>query len=160
MADDPFRDLRHDHADPIAAAYARASGAHPDLPEAAFAEAIALSVRAWAAKLDTQPGHHETSNYIGSLHAEDLALACLCRARDERAWEKLVTEYRGALYSAARRITRDEGSSRELADELYTDLFGLAERDGRRRSLLDYFHGRSSLKTWLQAVLGQRWVDR
>src|SRR5258708_36545415 len=101
MADDPFRDLRRDQADPIAARYARASGAPPDLPEAAFAEAIALSVRAWAAKLDTQPDAREIRNYIEALHAEDLALACLCRARDARAWEKLVTEHRGALYAAA-----------------------------------------------------------
>ena len=56
MADDPFRDLGRDHADPIAAAYARAHGAHPDLSEETFAEAIALGVRAWAAKLGTPPG--------------------------------------------------------------------------------------------------------
>ena len=160
MADDPFRDLGRDHADPIAAAYARAHGAHPDLPEETFAEAIGLSVRAWADKLDAPPGLGEIRAYIETLHAEDLALACLCRAGEARAWEKLVTEYRNALYAAARAITRDEGSSRDLADELYADLYGLAERDGRRRSLLDYFHGRSSLRTWLQAVIAQRWVDR
>jgi RNA polymerase sigma-70 factor (ECF subfamily) len=159
MADDPFCDLGRDHADPIAAASARARIAYPDLPAEAFAEAIVLSVRAWAAKLDTPPALREIRDYIETLHAEDLALACLCRAGDARAWEKLVTDYRSALYAAARAITRDEGSSRELADELYADLYGLAERDGRRRSLLDYFHGRSSLKTWLRAVLAQRFVD-
>src|SRR5216684_6532394 len=97
MADDSFRDLRRDQADPIAAAYARASRTHPDLPEEAFAEAIELSVRAWAARLATLPGHREIGNYIGSLHAEDLALACLCRIGDARAWDKLVTEYSGAI---------------------------------------------------------------
>jgi RNA polymerase sigma factor (sigma-70 family) len=33
-------------------------------------------------------------------------------------------------------------------------------RAGERRSLFYYFHGRSSLATWLRAVLAQRYVDR
>ena len=36
---------------------------------------------------------------------------------------------------------------------------GFAERDGERQSLFRYFHGRSSLATWLRAVLAQRVVD-
>jgi RNA polymerase sigma factor (sigma-70 family) len=39
-------------------------------------------------------------------------------------------------------------------------LYGLQERDGQRRSLFRYFQGRSSLATWLRAVLAQRYVDR
>ena len=35
-----------------------------------------------------------------------------------------------------------------------------SERDGERQSLLRYFHGRSSLGTWLRALLAQRQVDR
>jgi RNA polymerase sigma-70 factor (ECF subfamily) len=50
-------------------------------------------------------------------------------------------------------------AARELADTLYGDLFGLDERDGSRRSLFNYFHGRSSLAGWLRAVLAQRTVD-
>ncbi len=48
----------------------------------------------------------------------------------------------------------------KLADSLYADLYGVEERDGVRRSLLRYFHGRSTLSTWLRAVLAQRYVDR
>jgi RNA polymerase sigma factor (sigma-70 family) len=51
------------------------------------------------------------------------------------------------------------GGAREIADALYADLFGLQERDGERQSLFRYFHGRSSLATWLRAVLAQRVVD-
>lgn len=50
-------------------------------------------------------------------------------------------------------------TARELADSLYADLYGLDERDGSRRSLFDYFHGRSSLAGWLRAVIAQRMVD-
>jgi RNA polymerase sigma factor (sigma-70 family) len=46
----------------------------------------------------------------------------------------------------------------ELADSLFADLYGLSEA-ANRRSLFRYFHGRSSLKTWLRAVLAQRHVD-
>ena len=52
------------------------------------------------------------------------------------------------------------GTARELADSLYADLYGLDQRGGARQSLLRYFHGRSSLATWLRAVLAQRHVDR
>jgi len=46
-----------------------------------------------------------------------------------------------------------------LADSLFADLFGLREAEGMRRSLFDYFHGRSKLTTWLHAILAQRHVD-
>ena len=46
------------------------------------------------------------------------------------------------------------------ADSLYADLYGLKDDGGERRSLLRYFEGRSSLGSWLRAVLAQRYVDR
>jgi RNA polymerase sigma-70 factor, ECF subfamily len=70
-----------------------------------------------------------------------------------------VREQRPLLYRAAAAIDPG-GGARDLADALYADLFGLRERDGERLSLFRYFHGRSSLITWLRAVLAQRHVDR
>jgi RNA polymerase sigma factor (sigma-70 family) len=93
-----------------------------------------------------------------SLHLEDLALATACADGHEAAWEHFVREHRPILYRAADAIDRT-GAAREAADALYGELFGLAERDGVRRSLFRYFHGRSSLATWLRAVLAQRYVD-
>ena len=72
--------------------------------------------------------------------------------------QHFVLTYRPILYRAADAI--DPGNGRELADSLYADLFGLAGPGGERRSLFRYFHGRSSLGTWLRAVLAQRHVDR
>jgi RNA polymerase sigma-70 factor, ECF subfamily len=94
---------------------------------------------------------------LEALHLEDLALACACERGDEAAWEHFVRELRPTLYRAASAIAGQGG--RELADSLYADLFGLRERDGERLSLFRYFHGRSSLGTWLRAVLAQRHVD-
>jgi RNA polymerase sigma factor (sigma-70 family) len=45
-----------------------------------------------------------------------------------------------------------------LADSRFAELYGIGEV-ANRRSLFRYFHGRSSLKTWLRAVLAQRHVD-
>ena len=55
---------------------------------------------------------------------------------------------------------RSLGRRRDVADAIFAELFGLRERDGVRQSLFRYFHGRSSLSTWLRAVLSQRHVDR
>src|SRR4029077_14128850 len=88
-----------------------------------------------------------------------LELARQCAAGDERAWERLVREYRPLLYRSADALD-PSGGARDLADALYADLYGMKETDGERRSLFRYFQGRSSLATWLRAVLAQRYVDR
>jgi RNA polymerase sigma factor (sigma-70 family) len=92
-------------------------------------------------------------------YAEDLALAAACAAGDDVAWERFVREYRPVLYRAADALD-STGRARELADALYADLYGLKERSGERQSLFRYYQGRSSLATWLRAVLAQRYVDR
>jgi RNA polymerase sigma-70 factor (ECF subfamily) len=103
-------------------------------------------------------GAADVGAYLQGLHLEDLALACACMVGDERAWEHFVREHRPVLYRAADAL-RPGGGARDLADSIYADLYGLQERDGERRSLFRYFHGRSSLATWLRAVLAQRVVD-
>jgi RNA polymerase sigma-70 factor (ECF subfamily) len=89
----------------------------------------------------------------------DLELARQCAAGDPAAWDRFVREYRPVLYRAADALDR-YGGARELADSLYADLFGIKDANGERLSLFRYFQGRSSLATWLRAVLAQRFVDR
>jgi RNA polymerase sigma-70 factor len=98
-------------------------------------------------------------SFIDALNAEDLSLAIACQAGDSAAWEHFITSFRPALYAAARAIAGDEVRGRELADSLWAEMYGLEVRDGRRRSILSYYHGRSSLLTWMRAVLAQRHVD-
>jgi RNA polymerase sigma factor (sigma-70 family) len=100
--------------------------------------------------------------YLAALHLEDLALASACAAGSEAAWEHFVAVYRGYLRAAAATVLRCRAGSPEaceLADSLFTDLYGLVAGKTGERSLLRYFHGRSSLKTWLRAVLAQRHID-
>jgi RNA polymerase sigma factor (sigma-70 family) len=127
-----------------------------NLPLDRFGAALARSARK---AFSAPPAPRDLERYLGSLHLEDLALACACGCGHEAAWEHFVREHRPLLYKAADAID-PTGGSRELADSLYGELFGLAEQDGERRSLFEYFHGRSSLSTWLRAVLSQRHVDR
>jgi RNA polymerase sigma-70 factor (ECF subfamily) len=134
--------------------YERAKAGRWALPERAFAEALGVS----AAKAG-DPASRDVERYLGTLHLEDLALACACAEGIDAAWEHFVLQYRPILYRAADAL-EPGGGAREIADSIYADLYGLDERDGVRRSLFRYFHGRSSLATWLRAVLAQRQVDR
>jgi RNA polymerase sigma factor (sigma-70 family) len=100
--------------------------------------------------------------YLRTLHLEDLALATACLENCEPAWDHFVTEYRGYLRAAAAAVLRCRSGSAEacdLADSLFAELYGLSDGARRDRSLFRYFHGRSSLKTWLRAVIAQRHVD-
>ncbi len=122
-----------------------------------------------------QPGAEKDARkieaYLDALHARDLALAVACGNGSAAAWDFFMADFRPELYRAARAIVgyaagRDT-AARELADSLYADLYGLPadgraglrESGGRRKSLFEYFHGRSKLSTWLHAVLAQRHVD-
>jgi RNA polymerase sigma-70 factor (ECF subfamily) len=94
-----------------------------------------------------------------AAHQADLDLAKACAAGEDEAWERFIREYRPVLHRAAAAMAPG-GAAHDLADELFADLYGLRERDGERQSLFRYFQGRSSLATWLRAVLAQRYVDR
>jgi RNA polymerase sigma factor (sigma-70 family) len=114
-----------------------------------FAQALERSsTKAFAGRA---PSSVELDRYYHSLHLAELALACACGEGNADAWDHFVMEYRPALYRAADAIDRT-GSAREIADSLYGDLYS--------RSLFRYFHGRSSLATWLRSLISQRYVDR
>jgi len=114
-----------------------------------FAEALARSTtKAFAGRT---PSAAEIDRYQQSLHLADLALACACMQGHDAAWDHFVAEFRPALYRAADAIDRS-GAAREVADALYGELYS--------KSLFRYFHGRSSLATWLRSLVSQRYVDR
>jgi len=168
-------DAAKSRVDPPLAARIAQLEAHPELMEnlcgranagrfgftaASFAPHVARSV---ASRFKGQtPAALELETYLGSLRWEDFALACACAEGQEAAWDFFVSNYRGYLRRCAGAVLRcsaESAEARDLADSLFAELYGLA--DGRRgaASLLRYFHGRSSLKTWLRAVLAQRHVD-
>src|ERR1700675_1185253 len=108
-----------------------------------------------------EPSGEELLAYVGALRLEDLGLACACADGVAEAWERFVGTYRNYLRACAGVMLRRSASApeaKELADSLFAELYGLSAE--KRGSLLRYFHGRSSLRTWLRAVLAQRHVDK
>jgi RNA polymerase sigma factor (sigma-70 family) len=139
--------------------FAASGAATWGLPRALFAAALEHS----ASKRfgEESPGTGKIEEYLSTLHFQDLALACACAEGCSDAWDYFVAGFRGYMRSAASAILRcpqDSPAACELADSLFAELYGLGEGTNRR-SLFRYFHGRSSLKTWLRAVLAQRHVD-
>jgi RNA polymerase sigma-70 factor (ECF subfamily) len=137
--------------------FEQAGAARWALPEPDFHAALDRSV---AHRFRGQsPTRQEVVQYLESLHVEDLGLACACARGSQNAWEHFVRTFRPTLLRAAA-VSAPPDTAREIADAIYADLYGLDEREGRRRSLFEYFHGRSALAGWLRAVLAQRVVDR
>lgn len=104
----------------------------------------------------------QREEFLCTLHLEDLALAQACACGLETGWEYFVETYRPYLRASAAAILRVSSGSaeaRELADSLFAELYGLTDGRTGERSLFRYFHGRSSLKTWLRAVMAQRHID-
>ncbi len=151
------------HGALLARLHSQASTAGHFLAAPRFAEAMYRSALSHftGAAAPANPGHASdgaVAQFLESLHVADLSLATACADGVPEAWDFFVAEFRPALYTASRALAGDAGP--ELADSLYADLFGLEVREGRRRSLFDYFHGRSKLSTWLRSVLAQRQIDR
>lgn len=143
--------------------HAQAQGVRWGLPLEPFAEALRRSAAKRFGGVQAHP--REVEAYLKSLHLEDLALACACSEGVEQAWEFFIAHFRPGLRRAASAMLRgsglaDDARADELADSLYADLYGVRSGGGgSRKSLFEFFHGRSKLSTWLRAVLAQRQVD-
>jgi RNA polymerase sigma-70 factor (ECF subfamily) len=138
----------------VAQRFAESGAARLGLNAVQFGEIVSGIIAKYATN------EREAESLLRSLRVEELALARACAAGNDAAWDQFIMRYRVSLYDAARAITRDEGSARELADGVYAELFGLGERDGVRRSKLEHYSGRGSLEGWLRTVLAQEWVNR
>lgn len=151
MADAPALDRRL-----VVHLHREADAGRWHVPVEVFGSALAHAVgKAFG---DEVPGADATEAFLRGLHLSDLALACGCAGADDDAWQTFVETYRPVLYRAADAMAPG-GGARDLADGLYAELFGVT--DSRvRPSLFRYYHGRSSLATWLRAVLSQRHIDR
>ncbi len=138
-------------------AHARAGAARWGVSLPDFAAALERSVTGrFGSRWPSPP---DVAACLESLHVADLALAVACAAGHDGAWAHFVREFRPILLRVAARHAPPD-AAHDVADSLYADLFGTTERDGRRRSLFDYYHGRCTLAGWLKAVVAQRLVDR
>src|SRR5579859_1759745 len=170
-----------DGATPGSAKPARLLAAHRDLVDRLYSEVSASpwsvsrhrfedalersAAKRFATCAIDQVTRPKLEEFLGALHLQDLSLAAACASGQPAAWEFFVITYRDYLRAAAAAILHcksDSVAAQDLADSLFTDLYCISASSPAKtedRSLFRYFHGRSSLKTWLRAVLAQRHID-
>jgi RNA polymerase sigma-70 factor (ECF subfamily) len=141
----------------------RASGAElVELSKAEFAEALETIGARDNFGLDSgkQANERQQEMFWRALHLEDLAIARGCALGRESAWRRFLAQYQEQLTRAAVEMTGSAALGEELASAIYSELFGLTEREGKRWSPLLRYSGRGSLMGWLRAVVAQRRVNQ
>jgi RNA polymerase sigma-70 factor, ECF subfamily len=108
---------------------------------------------------ETHPDAAQKAAFLRALRLSELALAQACALGREAAWQRFLDLYRAPLTAAAIAITGSATLGHDLADSLYSELYGLREHAGERRSPLASYSGRGSLLGWLRTTLAQRHVD-
>jgi RNA polymerase sigma-70 factor, ECF subfamily len=139
-----------------------AEAALVELSKAEFADALETTGARDNFGLDPgkQANEPQREMFWRALHLEDLAMARGCALGRESAWRRFLGQYREQLTRAAVEMTGSAALGEELASALYSELFGLTEREGKRWSPLLRYSGRGSLMGWLRAILAQRRVDQ
>ena len=109
-----------------------------ELAEVEFAEALEAIGAANNFGLDPeiQASEKEREAFWRNLHLEELALARGCALGRDVAWQRFLAQYREPLTRIAVEMTGAVASGEELANSLYSELFGLTEREGKRWSPL------------------------
>ena len=95
------------------------------------------------------------ASFIAALHARDLYLALACAQKADKAWDRFNTLYRKYIDDLAHFATLTN-SAADLADSVLADLF-LPDHSGQSR--IASYQGRSSLATWLRAIICHRAVN-
>jgi len=144
-----------------------------ELWRVAGAEQVELSKADFADALETigakdnfgldpgkQANERQREIFWRALHLEELAIARGCALGRESAWQRFIAQYREPLTRAAVEMTGSPALGEELASAIYSELFGLTEREGLRWSPLLGYSGRGSLMGWLRAILAQRRGDQ
>ena len=141
----------------------RAAGAElVEVSRAEFAEALeTIGARDnFGVDPEKQADERQRETFWRGLHLEELAIARGCALGRESAWRRFLAQYREQLTRAAVEMTGSAALGEELASALYSELFGLTEREGKRWSPLLRYSGRGSLMGWLRAILAQRRVNQ
>jgi RNA polymerase sigma-70 factor (ECF subfamily) len=141
----------------------RVSGAElVEVSKAEFAEALETIGARDNFGLDPGKEANERQREVfwRALHLEELAIARGCALGRESAWRRFLAQYQEQLTRAAVEMTGSAALGEELSSAIYSELFGLTEREGKRWSPLLRYSGRGSLMGWLRAILAQRRVNQ
>jgi RNA polymerase sigma-70 factor, ECF subfamily len=106
--------------------------------------------------LDENITDNNVIHAINSLHGDDLYLAFACAKHSPQAWDRFTNSYRRYIYNLAAFVSPVKSVADELGENILADLF-LPDRSGRSR--IASYDGRSSLATWLRAIICHRAIN-
>jgi RNA polymerase sigma-70 factor len=98
----------------------------------------------------------ESREFIQRLFSIDLYLAMACASGNEASWRRFLALYSKHLRGVAWSFTANRSMANEIADGIAAHLF-LPPRSGVSR--IGSYDGRSSLRTWLRAIVKNRIMD-
>lgn len=110
----------------------------------------------WVIKknLGSDASSSAATDFVRTLHTKDLYLALACAQKADKAWERFSALYRKYINDLAGFASLTNGA--ELADSVLADLF-LPDHSGQSR--IASYQGRSSLATWLRAIICHRAIN-
>jgi RNA polymerase sigma-70 factor (ECF subfamily) len=87
--------------------------------------------------------HSAATAAAGTVGAPDTGLVALCRQGDPDAFARLVALHEHMVFNLALRLTGDPEEARDVAQDVFLQVFRMLAR----------FEGRSSLKTWIYRIV-------
>mgnify|MGYP006171054013 CR=1 FL=1 len=115
---------------------------------------FSLDARAFASVVQerarTRAPQRSPVEYAASLWLDDLYLATACARGDDDAWRECGDRYFDFMREFARRFLHDAAAS-DLSDTLIANLWS--------RDRLAMYDGRSSLRTWLGAMVAHAGIN-
>ena len=100
--------------------------------------------------------HSAATAATGTAGAQETGLVAECRQGDPDAFARLVALHEHMVFNLALRLTGDPEEARDVAQDVFLQVFRMLSR----------FEGRSSLKTWIYRIVvnqchnRQRWWKR
>jgi RNA polymerase sigma-70 factor len=100
--------------------------------------------------------NYNSAHFIKSLHLNDLYLSTACVCGSESAWERFTSLYRKSIFIWAYSACGGRDLADDLAQGLLTDLY-LPDKSSSSR--MASYDGRSSLTSWIQAIVKYRAIN-
>lgn len=101
-------------------------------------------------RLGDRPERDAIFSLFNTLHTSDLYLSCACANQNDRGWTRFSTLYGTCIRNVARSVSHTRCLAADLADGVLAHIF-LPDKSGRSR--IASYDGRSSLATWLSAII-------
>ncbi|MEK6323898.1 MAG: sigma-70 family RNA polymerase sigma factor [Acidobacteriota bacterium] len=130
-------------------AYCSALACHGDLdlePEQYTSHVLSVARK----HLGSSVSHATAFAFINTLHTNDLYLSVACAKPSDVAWERFIVLYRAFIEKAASTVASTDDAAHAIADRITGHIF---LPNGSGRSRIGSYEGRSSLATWLSAVI-------